>query len=179
MVVASLYLLLFMVRRGFAGRDWCVRCPPHERLAERKARGQSQGVDWLRRKPMNTWLSGQGCPGRIKFFFWTGRGPFSFLKKKMGGGAPRRVGILVGTSCASVAPPQAAEFPRCAVPPLPTGPAALGSGGGPSLSPWLAIKRKLPRPAGQGSPFPILILSGCLCGQPDSPGTHGRGRRSG
>ena len=118
-------------------------------------------------------------PRSDKVFLLDRPRPVFFFEKENGGRSAPEVGTLVGTSCASIAPPRAAEFPRCAVPPLPTGPAALGSGGDPSLSPWLAIKRKLPRPAGQGSPFPILILSGCLCGQPDSPGTHGRGRRSG
>ena len=41
-------------------------------------------MDWLRRKPLKTWLSGQVCPDRSKVFFWTGRGPFSFLKRKWG-----------------------------------------------------------------------------------------------
>ena len=65
-------------------------------------------MDWNRRKPLKTWLSGQVCPDRSKVFFWTGRGPFVsgpraaakaavglrhrpagqvFSKKKMGGGS--------------------------------------------------------------------------------------------
>ncbi len=49
-------------------------------------------------------------------------------------GAEKRRGFLllfVVTSSVSLAPPRAAGLAHCAVPPLPTGPASLGSGGGP------------------------------------------------
>ena len=38
------------------------RSPPQQRLAKRKARGQKQGADWNRRKPLNARLNGQDVP---------------------------------------------------------------------------------------------------------------------
>ena len=118
-------------------------------------------------------------PRSDKVFLLDRPRPVFFFEKENGGrsapegGHPRRHKLRIRRSAASGRVPSL----RCASSPHRTRCAGLRRG--PSLSPWLAIKRKLPRPAGQGSPFPILILSGCLCGQPDSPGTHGRGRRSG
>ena len=89
-VVVSLVLLQFMVRRKPAGKSWLSRQPPHERLVKRKARGQEQGADWFRRKPIETRSNGQAslCLPKSALFFWTVHGPFSFRQdeKKMGGG---------------------------------------------------------------------------------------------
>ena len=58
---------------------------------KRKARGQEQGADWFRRKPIKAWLRGPVflCLPKSALFFWTVHGPFSFRhdEKKMGGGS--------------------------------------------------------------------------------------------
>ena len=126
-----------------------LRHPPGQRLAERKARGQKQGADWFRRKPLQARLNSQDSPGsseKSALFFWTGRGPFSFRQdeKKMGGGSRP----LAGDRAKAIAP-GGAKLPLVPWQGLSKSPAPAGAKYPPAgirQSPAARPKKKCSRP---------------------------------